>query len=231
MHGVILAAGRGSRMNEVTDDAPKAFLEVSGRTLYDRQRETLADRVDGITVVLGYEATTVRDHLSSADALVLDRWDEYDNAESLRRALERVDDDVLVLNGDVLVAPSVLDRLIRRYEELDGEYNVVGCLPGVQEEHTAIRGDDAGNVVDYGEIRGHRHAGIGIVSRRHHDAATDVLAGNRTGWYPHLYPETPTKRVFVQPDAHIEINRPSDLEAARERLPLVRQVEQDAGKS
>jgi choline kinase len=213
-------------MGEVTADVPKAFLEVEGRTLYERQRAVLEDRVDAITVVLGYEAENAREHLSSADAVVLDRWDEYDNAESLRRALGRAADDVLVLNGDVIVAPAALDRLLGRYESLDGEYNVVGCLPNVQDEHTAIRCDDAGTVIKYGEIRGHRHAGVGVISRHYHDAALDVLARNRQDWYPHVYPRTPTKRVLLSPSAHLEINRPDDLESARERLPLVPQTEQ-----
>ncbi|PSP55439.1 sugar nucleotidyltransferase [Halobacteriales archaeon QS_1_67_19] len=228
MRAVILAAGRGSRMGEATADVPKAFLEIGGRTLYDRQREVLDDYVDGITVVLGYQAENARRHLSSADEIVLDRWDEFDNAESLRRALVRIDDDVLVLNGDVLVSPAVLDRLVGRYETLAGECNVVGCLAGVQDEHTAIRSDDAGRVVEYGQIAGNRHAGVGIVSRQHRGRALTVLARNRRDWYPHVYPATPTKRVVLPDDAHVEINRPRDLARARARLPFAARPERDA---
>ena len=232
MRGVILAAGSGNRMGEATDDVPKAFIDVDGRTLYERQREALSEVVDGITVALGYEAETARERLSSVearqgrslpvDAVVLDDWDEYDNAESLRRALVRVDDDALVLNGDVVVAPRTVARLVRRFEAVGPRYNVVGCLPGVQGDHTAIRSDNSGVVTAYGEISGHRHAGVGIVARRNQDDAHDVLARNAESWYPNLYPETPTKRVVVSPDAHLEINRPADLERARERLPLAR---------
>ena len=235
MRGVILAAGSGSRMGEATDDVPKAFIEVDGRTLYERQREALDEFVDGITVALGYEAETARERLSSVagrrgrslsvDTVALHDWDEYDNAESLRRALVRVDDDALVLNGDVVVAPRTIGRLVRRvrrFEAIGPAYNVVGCLPGVQDDHTAIRCDDSGEVTAYGEIPGHRHAGVGIVARRNQDDARDVLARNAEDWYPNVYPETPTKRVAVSPDAHLEVNRPADLDRARERLPLAR---------
>lgn len=220
MWAVILAAGCGSRMGDVMEDIPKAFFEVNGRTFYERQHEALVDRVDGITVVLGYGYENVLGELSSADPIVFERWDEYENAESLRLALKRYDDDVLVLNGDVIVTPSVIDRMKRTFTMLDGRYNVVGCLPGEQSEHTAIRFDGAGTVVDYGKILGHRHAGVGIVSRRHRKGAMDLLARNRDDWYPYLYTETPTKRMFVSPGNHLEINRPTDLAAARERLPL-----------
>lgn len=207
-------------MEEATDAVPKPFLEVGGETLYERQRTLLDGRVDGVTVVLGYGYESVKNRVDFADAVVLDCWDEYDNAESLRRGLECVDDDAFVLNGDVLVAPSVLDRLRRRYNALDGAYNVVGCLPGVQNEHTAIQCDEADAVVEYGMIPGYRHAGVGIIGNRHREEALDVLERNREEWYPLLYPKTPTKRVIVPPDDHLEINRPTDLEAARERLPL-----------
>ncbi len=217
-------------MGCLTETLPKAFLEVDGRTLYDRQRAAIAPFIDRVTVVLGYEAETARDRLASieadhddtlpVDTVVLNDWDEYDNAESLRRVLRRADDDALVLNGDVVVAPRTVRRLLRRFREAGPGRNVVGCLPGVQTNHTAIQSNAAGVVTDYGEIVGHRHAGIGVIDARTRDRAIEVLARNADNWYPHLYPETPTDRVFVSPDAHLEINRPADVDRARDRLPL-----------
>jgi len=211
-------------MGDATDDVPKAFIEIEGRTLYERQREALSEHVDGITVVLGYEADTASERLDAADTVVLDDWGEYDNAESLRRALVRVDDDVLVLNGDVVVAPRTVGRLVRRFEEFDRAYNVVGGLPGIQDDHTAIRTDDSGEVTAYGEIPGHRHAGVGVVAHTNQDDARGVLTRNADNWYPNLYPETLTKSVVVSPDAHLEVNRPADLDRAEERLPLARRT-------
>ena len=220
MRAVILAAGRGSRMGEHTADVPKAFLEVGGRTLFERQRAALDRHVDGVTVVLGYRAENVRDDVGAADALCLEDWDQYENAESLRRALLAVDDDVLVLNGDVIVSPTAVDKLVGRFESLDGEYNVVGHLPGVQTEHTAIRCDETGEVSGYGMIEGWRHAGVGVVSRRHRREAIERLGRNRSEWYPLVYCQTPTRTVTIPPEHHVELNRPEDLERARERLPL-----------
>lgn len=228
MHAVILAAGCGSRMGDETDSVPKAFLEIDDRSLYDRQRAALEERVDDITVVLGYAHESVEDRLDSANAVVFERWDDYENAESLRLALSDIDDDVLVLNGDIIVTPDAVDQLVDRFEEFDGEFNVVGCLPGIQDEHTAIRCDDDGTVVDYGMIPGYRHAGMGIISRHHREEAIDLLADNREEWYPLVYPATPTKRVVISPSRHIEINRPTDLAAARDRLPLGSARGQDA---
>ncbi|WP_227356296.1 NTP transferase domain-containing protein [Haladaptatus salinisoli] len=218
MQAVILAAGCGSRMGDATAEIPKAFLEVNDRTLYDRQREALDGRVDGITIVLGYRCENVIGDLTATEVIVLEGWEKYENAESLRRALECIDDDVLVLNGDVVVTPSVIDRLLQRHEALNGRYNVVACLPGRQTEHTAIRCDEEGTVIDYGMVPGLRHAGVGIVSRRYRTEAIEFLARNRTEWYPHVYAELPTKRHLIPPVHHLEINRPDDLASARKRL-------------
>ena len=219
MHAVILAAGEGSRMGEYTDDVPKAFMEIEGRTLYDYQREAVDRHVDAVTVVLGYRHENVLDRLRTAQAVVVEGWDEYENAESLYRALEEIDDDVLVLNGDVVVTPDAVARVSRRFRELDGE-SAVGYLPAVQSEHTAVQLDDRGRVTDYGEIRGYRHAGMGVLDRAYIDEAADHLRRNRTDWYPSMYLTVPTRGVPIPESDHIEINRPRDRRAAKGRLPL-----------
>ncbi|SEQ75208.1 NTP transferase domain-containing protein [Natrinema salaciae] len=215
MRGVILAAGRGRRMGRYTDDVPKAFLEFDGRTLYDRQRALLESHVDGTSVVLGYRHETVLDRYEPEDPIVLEGWDRYENAASLLLALRRVDDDVLILNGDVLVDERDLGRLAGTFDDLDARLNLVGCIPGLQDAETAIRWDESGRVTAYGLIDGHRHAGCGIVSRTHRAAAIRTLRERLDDWYPCVYPRTPTRPVSIPADRHIEINRPIDLERAR----------------
>ena len=219
MHGVILAAGEGSRMGEQTADVPKAFMEVAGHTLYTRQREALEPYVEAVTVVLGYRHETVLDRFGPSRKVIVDSWDEYDNAESLYRALECLDgDDVLVLNGDVVVTPRAVERVCEEHRTT-GE-NVVAYLPGVQDEHTAIRLDDDGRVIAYGKLPGHRHAGLGIVDSDCADAAAAHLRNNRSEWYPSVYQVLPTRGVAIAPADHLEINRPRDHRVAKERLPL-----------
>lgn len=53
---IILAAGRGSRMQNLTDAKPKCLLEVRGRTLLDWQLSALADGgVSEVAIVTGYK--------------------------------------------------------------------------------------------------------------------------------------------------------------------------------
>jgi choline kinase len=228
MRAVILAAGEGSRMDGETGDVPKAFMNLGGRTLYDRQRAVLNGNVDDVTVVLGYAAENVAGRVGDADVVVVEDWDEYDNAESLRRALAGVDDHVLVLNGDVLVTESVVTRVLDFQRPAPAGRNVVACVPGYQEESTAIRCDDSGVVTDYGMIRGHRHAGMGVVDRSTVDDAERFLRDHREEWYPVLYPEFETEMVPIPRAQHVEINYPRDKAAAKQKLPLDVADEADA---
>ncbi|WP_336001842.1 NTP transferase domain-containing protein [Halorientalis halophila] len=228
MHAVILAAGEGSRMDGATADVPKAFMELAGATLYERQRAAIDAHVDAVTVVLGHAYENVRDDVGDARTVVLEDWDDYENAESLRRGLRGIDDDVLVLNGDVVITDAVVARLRTRHRAAAGR-SVVACLPGREDEATAIRCDDQGLVTDYGLITGRRHAGLGVVDRRHVGAARAWLGDHRRQWYPGLYTEVPTEAVAIPPGQHIEINYPSDRVAARGKLPLNPADEIDVG--
>ena len=228
MRAVILAAGEGSRMGVHTEDRPKAFMDLGGRTLYARQRAVLDDHVDDVTVVLGYAAEHVRDEVGGADVVVVEDWDEYDNAESLRRALRGVDDDVLVLNGDVIVTQRALESLLARHADAPAGRNVVGCIRGHQEESTAVRCDARGVVTDYGMIRGHRHAGVGVIDRANVEAAAAFLADHREEWYPVVYPAFETEAVDIPEGHHVEINRPRDKVRAMRKLPMVTTAEADA---
>ncbi|HYC42122.1 MAG TPA: phosphocholine cytidylyltransferase family protein [Noviherbaspirillum sp.] len=55
MKAIILAAGRGSRMKNLTDERPKCLVELRGKTLLDWQLEALrAAGVNEIGIVTGY---------------------------------------------------------------------------------------------------------------------------------------------------------------------------------
>lgn len=205
-------------MGERTADVPKAFMKIDGRTLYTRQRAALEQYVDEITVVLGYQHETVLERFDPSQKVIVERWDEYDNAESLYRALANIgEDDVFVLNGDIIISPRAVEKVYDQHRS-SGE-NVVAYLPGVQSEHTAIQ-LDSGYVTAYGLLPGYRHAGVGIVDSAYTDDAAAHLRNNRTEWYPSMYQAIPTRGVPIDPEDHLEINRPQDHRVAQERLPL-----------
>jgi choline kinase len=219
MHAVILAAGEGSRLGSHGSEVPKAFIDLAGRTLYDRQHNCLTGHVDELTVVLGYAHENVVDDITDARTIVMEDWDDYENAESLRRGLDGIDDDVLVLNGDVVVTEATIASVIDQHSSAT-DRSVVAYIPGYQNHSTALRSDDRGLVATYGMITGHRHAGLGVIDRSHLDAARRYLYRHRHEWYPGLYTAIETEMAPIPADQHIEINYPRDLFAARRKLPL-----------
>jgi choline kinase len=114
---VILAAGIGSRLRPLTDDKPKALVEVSGRTILGRAVDALfAYGIERLVVATGYREDAIRSALAGAPVEVIyrmnPRYETTQNSVSLalcRDALEGL--AFFKLDGDVLFEPAVLDRL------------------------------------------------------------------------------------------------------------------------
>lgn len=65
---VILAAGQGTRIRDVSGDRPKPLVTVGGRALLDiGVRNLLANGIERIIVVVGYEHRQIRDHVAAQD--------------------------------------------------------------------------------------------------------------------------------------------------------------------
>ena len=63
MKAIILAAGRGSRMNELTYDKPKCLIEINGKTLLDWQLEAIKSvGINEIGIVTGYKREMLSDY-------------------------------------------------------------------------------------------------------------------------------------------------------------------------
>ena len=65
--GVVLAAGRGVRLGQLTESTPKPMLEVAGMALIDRIIHSMvAAGITRLAVVTGYLAEVVESHLASS---------------------------------------------------------------------------------------------------------------------------------------------------------------------
>jgi len=116
MNGIILAAGRGSRMGERTRDLPKCMATLDGRTLLDWQLSALrAGGVRDVTVVRGYRAETLQGDFQT---LANPRWESTNMVRTLQCA------DGLLSGGPCLVSYSDIvyhPDHVRRLSECPGE--------------------------------------------------------------------------------------------------------------
>lgn len=120
MRAVILAAGRGSRLNGGEPDRPKCLVEIGGVSLLDRQIDALrACGLRDIAVVVGCEAARVRAACGPGIRFVENPdFAATNSLYSLWLARHLLSDGFVVMNCDVLFHPRLLDDLLTaRYED------------------------------------------------------------------------------------------------------------------
>ncbi len=113
MKGLILAAGRGSRLGTYNNTA-KCLLEVAGRRLIEYQLEACAEAgVAPVALVVGYCADDVREVIGiRAEYIHNPRWDASNSLYSFVLAREWIDGPVVVMNSDILFHPEILSRVL-----------------------------------------------------------------------------------------------------------------------
>ena len=120
MQAIILAAGMGKRLKELTRDNTKCMVKVNGVTLIDRMLHQI-DKHDlsGIVIVVGYEGQKLIDYISTLDIRTPITfvnnpiYDKTNNIYSLALAKEwLLKEDTLLFESDIIFEDSVLDELI-----------------------------------------------------------------------------------------------------------------------
>lgn len=116
MRAVMLAAGVGNRLGDL-GDRPKSLLSFGGRTLLQRHLENLAATgVTQLTICVGYRADLIRSAVAEAPlAVECVTNDDFRRGSLLSlwtvRAALIGDGPILLMDADVLYAPTLLTRL------------------------------------------------------------------------------------------------------------------------
>jgi choline kinase len=119
MKAIILSAGQGSRLGHLVDDRPKCLIDFNGRSLLDRQLDTLeANGVHEAVVVTGFHDELVSQAIArrSGGPNVRTVFNPFykvaDNTGSLYMAREQLSGDCLVWNGDTLVSTALMAKVV-----------------------------------------------------------------------------------------------------------------------
>lgn len=124
MKAVILAAGKGTRMRELTDELPKPMLRVQGRPILEHIIEGIKSAgVRDFFIVTGWKAEVIEDYFGDGK-----KW-----GVNIRYARQLVQDGTgkapelakefigpspfLLTYGDILVQPETYQRMVHRYNE------------------------------------------------------------------------------------------------------------------
>lgn len=120
MQAIILAAGMGRRLGELTRDNTKCMLEVNGIRLIDRTLDSLASLgLSRIVIVVGYNGEKVKQYVGTShkgvEIVYVDNavYDKTNNIYSLYLARDyMVREDTLLLESDLIYEQAVIDKLL-----------------------------------------------------------------------------------------------------------------------
>lgn len=121
MQAIILAAGMGKRLKDLTRDNTKCMVKVNGVTLIERLlRQLESHDLSRIVMVVGYEGKKLKDYIGTLSirtpVVFVDNpvYDRTNNIYSLALAKQYLmDEDTLLFESDIIFEDSILDMLLQ----------------------------------------------------------------------------------------------------------------------
>ena len=116
MKAIIMAAGVGKRLYALNINKPKCLINIGSTTLIRRSVNLLLSKgISDITVIVGFKGHLIRNELNN-DVAYFENPDFHttNSIKSLWYAKDLLEDDVLLLNGDLYYEHDILDYAINQ---------------------------------------------------------------------------------------------------------------------
>lgn len=111
MKAIILAAGRGTRLDKYTCDLPKGMLQVFGKSIIQHQVDTyIRNGITDISIIKGYYADKI--NIPGTKTYVNNLYATTNMVESLFCAENEIQGDVIISYSDILFEDRVLKTVI-----------------------------------------------------------------------------------------------------------------------
>ena len=115
---IILAAGRGRRLKELTEDQPKPMVTVQGKSIISNLVENLIESgFDRIVMLVGYKAKMMTSHLQKytekAELIFIENeiYATTNNIYTLWLAKEYLQEGFFLFEADIFCDRSILEKL------------------------------------------------------------------------------------------------------------------------
>lgn len=120
MKALILNSGLGSRMGALTSEHPKCMTEISAReTILSRQLKLIAEAgIEDVVITTGYYDDVLVKYCNSLDLplhftfVKNPIYDQTNYIYSIYCAKDYLDDDIVLLHGDLVFEGEVFDRVV-----------------------------------------------------------------------------------------------------------------------
>lgn len=226
MQAVILAAGRGTRLDSLTANLPKSLVPVGGRPILEHILSTLNSLVEEVIIVVGYRADQVKKYFGlrfqNLSLIYVEQKKLAGTADALWQVRPYLKPGkFLVLNGDDLYHRDDLRRCLKaelaigltKNLPLGVHYEVVKLnrRKCIQDWRKVLPAEMAKKVLII--------SGVYVLDQRIFDSAPVVIANHEYG-----LPQTILAMSKIHPvrgvvmSRWVSINRPEDLVKAKQFL-------------
>jgi len=133
MKALILAAGRGSRLNEFTKDKSKSMIRLFHKPLIEYNLEHAHDaRVKEIIIVIGYKGEEIMEHVGSDFRGIKVTYVEQKQQKGLVHAIESArgaigESDFFLMLGDEVLVNADIRGMIKKFRKED-HYTLCGTV-------------------------------------------------------------------------------------------------------
>jgi NDP-sugar pyrophosphorylase family protein len=118
MDCLILAAGKGLRLMPLTEDKPKAMIKIKDKPIIDWSLNVLKDNnIDKIFIISGYMEGKLKSYVKynfqDMDITFVHQKERTGTADAIYLTKNLIDDDFIVISGDIIYKQEDIDDLIK----------------------------------------------------------------------------------------------------------------------
>jgi UDP-N-acetylglucosamine diphosphorylase/glucosamine-1-phosphate N-acetyltransferase len=147
MKALVLTAGEGQRLRPLTTNRSKSMLMIAGRPVLQYIIDSLIENdLRDIVIVVGHGREELIDHFQmGGDLGVRIRYMIQHKQEGVEHAILTAkeelegEDKFLLVNGDVLVEPEMVERTLRNHESMGGDVTMLVTLVSNPEQFGTVK--------------------------------------------------------------------------------------------
>lgn len=154
--GIIIAAGRGSRLGPLTEDIPKCLLKINGKTLLEKQLEVFnQNQIKAISVIKGYKQEKI--NLPGITYFMNSNYEKNNILHSLMCAESVMNGAFIATYADIIFSSDIMARLNKVQVDMalvvdtDWQENYTDRSHHPENEAEKVIFDDRGLVVEIGK--------------------------------------------------------------------------------
>ncbi len=237
MQAIIMAAGMGTRMGDLTNDTPKPLIPIKGVPLLKRQLDALLKipEISEIIIITGHKADIIKNYVESnykQSKIKLIHNEEYNKGAvvTLSKAEPYIKEGFLVMNVDHLFSSKAYKKVIKETKQ------IMVCFftnrPSYEDERR-IKVYPGGKVEVSKGLKDYDYGYTGLVAvgpkykEEYFKCANEMIAANNHHFHPDdlILPLSekgiPIQLCDLSKYTFIEIDTPEDYKQAEEKIHLL----------